>query len=75
MSGSSYVYDLVSLLIGLQEKANKVIAPQDLPAAISAMGEWNSPVFGKVKIDNEGFFLTPPTVKIIKEGKTVLFNQ
>lgn len=70
-AGSSYVYDIVSLLIKLQEKSDKVIAPADLPALITAMGEWNSPVFGKIKIDSEGFFLTEPSVKMIKDGKVV----
>lgn len=70
-SGSSYVYDLVSLMIAVQEKSDKPISPQDLPQALSAMGEWNSPVFGKIKIDENGFFLTEPAVKIIKEGKAV----
>lgn len=71
MSGSSYVYDLVSLLISLQEKSDTAIAPQDLPKMISTMGDWNSPVFGSIKIDSEGFFLTGPAVKMIKDGKAV----
>lgn len=75
LSGSSYVYDLVSLMIAVQEKSDKPILPQDLPKVISAMGDWNSPVFGKIKIDNEGFFLTEPAVKIIKEGKAVPVNN
>lgn len=71
LSGSSYVYDIVSLLIKLQEKSDAVIKPQDLPAAITAMGEWNSPVFGQIKIDADGFFLTDAAVKMIKDGATV----
>jgi branched-chain amino acid transport system substrate-binding protein len=70
-AGSSYVYDLVSLLIKLQEKSDTVIAPKDLPAAITQMGDWNSPVFGQVKIDSEGFFITEPSVKMIKDGKVI----
>lgn len=71
LSGSSYVYDLVSLLIKLQEKSDKPINPQDLPALISKMGKWESPVFGKITIDSDGFFLTAPAVKMIKDGAVV----
>jgi ABC-type branched-subunit amino acid transport system substrate-binding protein len=70
-SGSSYVYDLVSMLIKLQEGKKEPIQHADLPNVIKGMGEWNSPVFGKIKIDNDGFFLTEPSVKMIKDGKVV----
>lgn len=70
-SGSSYVYDLVSMMITLQEKQSKPIAPAELPSLISKMGTWDSPVFGKTEINSEGFFLTVPSVKIIKDGKVV----
>jgi len=74
MAGSAYVYDLVTMLISLQEKSDKVINPADLPGIITKMGTWNSPVFGKVKIDSEGFFITEPSVKMIKDGKVVSTN-
>lgn len=71
MSGSSYVYDLVSLLIKTQESKDFVIDHKDLPSILSGMGDWNSPVFGKIQIDKDGFFLTTPSVKVIKDGKAV----
>lgn len=73
-SGSSYVYDLVSMLIKLQEKSDEPILASELPTVISKMGNWNSTIFGKVEIDTEGFFLTEPSVKMIKAGKVVLAN-
>lgn len=73
-AGSSYVYDLVTMLIRLQEKQKNVIAPADLPSIITKMGVWDSPVFGKIKIDSEGFFITEPSVKMIKDGKVVSAN-
>lgn len=69
--GSSYVYDLVSMLINLQEQSNKPINPAELPGIITKMGVWDSPVFGKTVIDSEGFFLTKPSVKMIQDGKVV----
>jgi len=71
LAGSSYTYDLVSFLIKLQEKEKAPINPTDLPGIISKSGNWNSPVFGKVVIDKDGFFITPASVKIIKDGKAV----
>jgi branched-chain amino acid transport system substrate-binding protein len=73
-AGSSYVYDLVSMLIELQEKSDKVITPADLPGIITKMGTWDSPVFGKTVIDKDGFFITEPSVKMIKDGKVVSVN-
>ncbi len=73
-AGSSYVYDLVTMLIALQEKSGKPINPADLPGVIAQMGDWNSPVFGKIKIDSDGFFITEPSVKMIKGGKVVSAN-
>ncbi len=72
LSGSSYVYDLVSFLITEQERQAAPIKPADLPSIIKKSGDWNSPVFGKIKIDADGFFLTEPTVKKIVEGKAVV---
>ena len=73
-AGSSYVYDLVSMLIRLQEKQDKPIDPAVLPAIITAMGTWDSPVFGPVQIDKDGFFITNPSVKMIKGGKVISAN-
>ncbi len=71
-AGSSYVYDLVSMLIYMQEKQTAPIKPADLPGIITANGDWNSPIFGKLTIDKEGFFNTAATVKVVKGGKAVL---
>lgn len=67
--GASYVYDLVSLLIKIQENSKEPIQPKDLPAIISKLSEYDSPVFGNVKIDKDGFFITEASVKIMKNGK------
>jgi branched-chain amino acid transport system substrate-binding protein len=71
LAGSSYTYDLVSFLINLQEKQKNVIAPADLPEIISKVGVWKSSVFGNVPIDKDGFFITPASIKMIKDGKAV----
>jgi branched-chain amino acid transport system substrate-binding protein len=70
-SGSSYVYDLVSMIIAIQEQEKSPIAPAELPSLIKKMGAWDSPVFGNVPIDQDGFFITDASVKIIKDGKAV----
>lgn len=70
-AGSSYVYDLVSMLISIQEKQKEPIKPADLPNLINKIGVWKSPIFGEVKIDKDGFFLTEASVKIIKGGKAI----
>lgn len=72
MAGSSYVYDLVSMIIELQEDSNEPIEPAELPGLITKMGDYDSPIFGELEIDDEGFFLTEGTVKMIKDGKVVL---
>jgi branched-chain amino acid transport system substrate-binding protein len=72
LPGASYTYDLVTLLIQIQEDQDEPIAPVDLPRHISEMGDYDSPVFGTIGIDDEGFFLTEGSVKIIKDGKVVL---
>jgi ABC-type branched-subunit amino acid transport system substrate-binding protein len=71
-AGSSYAYDLVTMLIRLQEDSDEPIKPADLPEVIKDMGEYDSPVFGDLRIDDEGFFLTEGSVKIIKDGKVEL---
>jgi branched-chain amino acid transport system substrate-binding protein len=68
---SSYTSDRVSFLINIQEKEKSPINPIDLPGIISKAGNWNSPIFGKVVIDKDGFFITPASVKIIKDGQAV----
>lgn len=73
--GSSYVYDLVTFLIKLQENSSEPIEAKDLPDVISKIGTYSSPVFGEIKIDKDGFFITEPSVKIIKDGKAVLVTQ
>jgi branched-chain amino acid transport system substrate-binding protein len=74
MAGSSYVYDLVAMLINIQEGKNELIKPADLPKLITEMGVWKSPVFGNVPIDKDGFFVTEASVKMIKDGKVVAAN-
>ncbi len=73
--GSSYVYDLVAYLIRVQEASDKPILAKDLPTVISQNNDYISPVFGEVKIDKDGFFITNPSVKMIKDGKAVVENQ
>jgi len=70
-SGSSYVYDIVSYLIHLQENEKTIINSEDLPAIIAKDGVWKSSVFGNTEIDEDGFFLTEASVRIIRGGKVV----
>ena len=69
--GASYVYDLVMFIAKLQESSKQVINPADVPAAISALGSYKSPLFGKVVIDKAGFFLTNASVKLIQGGQVI----
>lgn len=69
--GASYTYDLVSFLIKVQENSDTPIEAKDLPQVIQSLGEYNSPVFGNVKIDEDGFFITEASVKIMKDKKGV----
>lgn len=71
MSGSSYVYDLVSLLIKTQESKDFVINHTKIYLQYSVAWGLELSIFGKIKIDKDGFFLTTPSVKIIKDGKAV----
>lgn len=70
--GATYVYDIVTLMIKMQENSKDVIAAKDIPAAIAKMGSYESTVFGRVPIDADGFFITGASVKIMKGGKGVL---
>lgn len=67
--GASYVYDLVTFLIKVQENEKTPIKAKDLSKIISDLGEYKSNVFGDIKIDKDGFFVTEASVKIIKDGK------
>jgi len=70
--GATYVYDLVKLIVNIQEKSDHRLSPIELKDAVSKLGTYNSSIFGDVEIDSEGFFITKATVKEIKEGKAVL---
>ena len=70
--GATYVYDLVTLFIKTQEKVSNKMTSTELKDAIVKSGYENSPIFGKIQIDQEGFFITEASVKMIKDGKAVL---
>ncbi len=72
--GSAYFYDLVTFLIKIQENSKEPIQAKDLPGIINKMGEYDSNVFGKIKIDKDGFFITEASVKIMKNGKAEFVN-
>jgi branched-chain amino acid transport system substrate-binding protein len=72
LAGSSYTYDLVDFFIKTQEKQKEVIKPSELPTIINKIGNWKSSIFGNVPIDNDGFFITDASVKIIKDGKVMI---
>ncbi len=70
--GATYVYDLVSLFIRTQEQSNSKLTPTEMRDAIIKTGYDDSPIFGKIAIDKDGFFITEASVKMIKDGKAVL---
>lgn len=70
-TGSTYVYDLVAMMIRLQEESNTRIDPTDLPEIIMQKGYNDSPLYGKTVIDKDGFFVTEASVKKIVDGKAV----
>ncbi len=70
-TGTTYVYDLVSMLIRLHEASDSRINPVDLPDIIMKLGYNDSPLYGKTVIDKDGFFLTEASVKKIENGKAV----
>lgn len=70
--GATYVYDLVTLFIRTQEKSDSKLTPTEMRDAIIETGYDDSPIFGKIAIDNDGFFITEASVKMIKDGKAVL---
>ena len=72
--GASYIYDLVTLLVNIQEKSDKPIAAADIPTVLNQMGSYNSALFGNVAIDKDGFFITDASVQIIKDGKAEMVN-
>lgn len=65
------MYDLVSMMIRLQETSDSRINPADLPDMIMKLGYNDSPLYGKTVIDKDGFFLTEASVKKIVDGKAV----
>jgi len=69
--GATYVYDLVTLIINTEERAGGVLTTTELKDAIIKSGYENSPLFGKIQIDKDGFFVTEASVKMIKGGKAV----
>ncbi len=71
MTGTTYVYDLVTMMIRLQEDSRTHIDPADLPDIIMKKGYNDSPLYGKTVIDKDGFFLTEASVKMIENGKAV----
>ncbi len=70
--GSAYIYDLVTLLIETQEKADHTLTSEELNDVISKTDSYKSPLFGTVEINDEGIFVTDASVKIMKEGKPEL---
>jgi branched-chain amino acid transport system substrate-binding protein len=73
--GSAYIYDLVTLLVETQEKADHTLTPEELNDVISKTDSYNSPLFGTVSINEDGIFVTGASVKIMKDGKPVLVTE
>ncbi len=73
--GATYVYDLVTLFINNQEKADHALSPTEMRDSIIKTGYENSPIFGNIQIDKDGFFITNASVKMIKNGKAVLIPE
>lgn len=71
-SGATYVYDLVTLIINEQERAGDVLTPEELAARLQTMGSYESPLFGTVPIDDEGFFITPASVARMVDGVVIV---
>ena len=69
--GSAYVYDLVSMLIKIQENEKDLINPAELPSLIAEMGIHESKFLGNVEIDKDGMFVTEASVKKIENRKVV----
>lgn len=70
-SGSTYVYDLVTLIIQTQEQSDRLLSSQEFNEIISNIDSYESKVFGNVPINEEGFFITEASVKKIENGKVV----
>ncbi len=70
--GATYVYDLVKMIIDIQEKSNQKLSAEEMQNSVAGSGSYQSPIFGKVAIDSDGFFITDATVKEIRGGKVVL---
>lgn len=71
-SGSQYIYDLVSLLIKIQEESDKILNAQEIQQKIQALDSYKSEVFGDVPIDDEGYFTTKASVKMIENGEVIV---
>jgi hypothetical protein len=70
-AGATYVYDIVSMLIDVQEASNNRIEAKDLAGIISGMGSYDSSLFGNIEITEEGYVVTEASVKMIKNGVAV----
>ncbi len=70
-AGSAYTYDLIKMLINLQETAAVRLSSKQLPELLSQNHKWQSPIFGEVQIDNSGYFMTPASVKVIQNSTSV----
>ena len=68
-AGSTYVYDLVTLIVKYQESSNKKLSSTDLKNLVNQNNGYESPLFGKVSIDKDGLFITDASLKIMKDGQ------
>ena len=71
-AGSTYVYDLVTLLIKTQENSNKRLSSTDLDNILIKEAGYKSPLFGQVNIDKDGMFITEASVKVMKNKQAEL---
>ena len=74
-AGSAYVYDLVSMMIKTQEGSRSELSSQDLAKTLNENGKYISKLFGEVKIDKEGLFITEASVKIMKNKQAEFVKE
>jgi branched-chain amino acid transport system substrate-binding protein len=72
--GSTYVYDLVSMIIKMQEDSNKKLSSTDIVKILNDKGYSQSDLFGKVVIDKDGLFITNASLKKIENGQGVFIK-
>lgn len=71
-AGASYVYDIVSFIIQIQEDSNTKLDSKELADIINNIDSYKSEFFGEVEITDSGYFVTEASVKRVVDGEIVL---